>query len=260
MRWARRGSGGRRPRPQTWIGALLALVMFVILGTAIVAAEGFQSPNPELHDSGVWITRHDKLLVGRMNTEINTIDLALDSGSSQFDVLQSARHVFVRSENPPAILAVDAARALTIRGPDLPPSTEVQVGGDWAAVLVPGSALYLVPADELVAFDLARDPAPDPAATFDGSVELAVGLDGAAYVYDSQRGEVVRIEPGSAERETFPFPAGLDASLSVVGRTPVIVDRAALQLHFAGRQPVDLASFGSIPLLQQPGPAMDSVI
>ncbi|MEM9514366.1 MAG: Ig-like domain-containing protein [Actinomycetota bacterium] len=238
--------------------ALLVGVLGITVGAAIVAAEGFESPDPELHDAGVWVTREDQLRVGRMNVEIDTIDISLGAGTTQFDVLQDGSNVFVRQQNPSGIQAIDPARAISIPGPELPPATEVVVGGGHAAVLTPDGALFVVPGPELVALD----PADTDVAVevFSGAAQLAMSDEGIAFVFRPDTGEVVSFDADGEPGEVWELAPVADGSFTVVGDVPVVLDAAGLEVLTPDRPAVPVDEFGDRPLLQEPGPESDSVI
>src|SRR5699024_2019863 len=80
----------------------------------------YETPEPDLHDGGIWVTNETRRLIGRTNAEIADVDTKLDAGSAAFDVLQSDDIVVVHQQDPAALAAVDPAEANLVPGPELP--------------------------------------------------------------------------------------------------------------------------------------------
>ena len=258
----RRLASGLLARPQAAVAAVLVVVLVAGLGVAIAAASGFESPKPDLHDGGVWVTRRSEQRVGRMNVEINTIDVSLDAAAREFDVLQSGSHVFVMQTSPRSGLSVvDVVNTRTVPAGELPAGTQVGLGGEWAAVHNPDSGdVFVVAASGLASLDV--DAASTAVGRFDGDVVMKVGLGGDVVVLEPLAGRVSTFAPGGAPSDVFDVPPveTVEAGdVTLVGSAAVVVDRERSLLHLPDGITTDLTAFAGVPVLQEPGPADTAV-
>lgn len=240
----------------------LATVILLVVGLVVVASrsQGYVEPEPDLHDSGIWVTNEGQRLVGRTNAEIAEVDAKLSSGSSDFDVLQSDGVVVVHQEEPSALSAIDPATAALIPGPELPSGSQVALGAGTAALLTPdGGSLYVLPA-RTSAGALGLDPSSElePVHDVEGAAALAVGVDGLVHLYDADAGEITSWTAEGDEVDAVRVPKGLDdAVLTAVGDRPVLLDGD--ELVVPGHDPVAL-DLGGGEVVQEPGPAADGVL
>lgn len=199
-----REQSSRQSRRHWGRGVSLGVLMLLVGGISWAAtqAEGFVTPEPDLHDAGVWVTRGDERRLGRTNTEINTVDTSLAVASSRFDVLQARSSVFVRQFDPSMVLAVDPALAMTIPGPELPDNAVVALGGSTAVVYDPGTGVLIITEQiGLLGVDL-LDPS-QHSYVFDGAARVAVGDDGTVYALDLEHHRLLVFDPEVFDPEVF---------------------------------------------------------
>mgnify|MGYP000612919319 CR=1 FL=1 len=240
----------------------IASVILIVITLVVVAtrAQGYEVPQPDLHDGGIWVTNESRGLVGRTNAQIATVDTKLSAGTEAFDVLQSGDVVVLHTEDPPGLTGIDPAQATLVPGPELPSGSEVALGATTAALFVPESgSLFVVPATSSAAV-LALDPASElePVHQVEGGADLVVGVDGLVHLLDRETGEITTWDVDGRQVGSTSVPAGLDgATLSVVGDRPVVLH--GRDLIVPGRDPVTL-ELGDAPVLQEPGPDAAGVL
>lgn len=193
--------------------ASIAVLATLVGGLAWAAwrAEGFVSPEPDLHDAGVWVTRADERRVGRTNTEILTVDTSVSTASGTFELLQAGASVFVRQQDPSMIVGLDPVMASSVPGPEIPRDAAVHIGGGTAAVHDPNTGVLVVTSTSLLlGVDLFDDG--QVTAEFDAPVRVAVGDDGAVHVVDLDAGLLFthEREPGHHGADPLPIPDEAD--------------------------------------------------
>lgn len=250
-----------RPRPSQLLSSGLVAAMVATLLVLAVRADGNVVPELDLHDAGIWVVNRSEGLVGRTNTEIETVDTRLEVGSSSFDVVQSGATVVLHREDPARLVGLDPASGDFVDGPDLPDGTQFGLGGGTAAILDPVSGGLRVASATSSTVAVGLDPFGElsPVATFSESARLAVGDDGTVHVFDPEESELVSYSVDGVERarRSLDVDAGEDLQLTAVGTVPVVLaggdvvtDRASILLEGTGDGPV----------LQEPGPAASSVL
>lgn len=129
---------------------------------------------------------------------------------------------------------------------------EAPAGDPVAPVAEDGAA----PADE---------PRGAPAtATVEGATHVVIGTDGITWVYVPKSGSLQAFDVAGAPiaEEEIKLPSDHEFQLTVVGRTPVVLDEADLLLRFTGGATVELdeTELGGSPRVQQPGPERTVVV
>lgn len=242
--------------------ASVASVVLLVLTFVVFAAraQGYEVPEPDLHDGGIWVTNEARGLVGRTNAEIATVDTKLSAGSGAFDVLQSGEVVVLHQEDPPALAAIDPAQAALVPGPELPADAQVALGARTAALFDPGSGgLYVVEATTSAAA-LALDPSADaePVHTVGGDASLAVGVDGLVHLHEHGSGEITTWDVTGRRVASTSVEPGLDGTtLTAVGDQPVVL--ADDLVVVPGQEPVPV-DVGGTAVIQEPGPAAGGVL
>lgn len=259
---------------------LLVAMAAALLGAAL-QAEGYRSPELDLHDAGVWVTRASSTL-GRVNSQIVQVDLRLEiENASTIDVLQSGETVLVHrrlaEDAPGSLTAVDGRSGTVSEQPIvLPKQAEVSMGGPTAApptlaVVDPATGdVWVGPVagfagQRLVAAEEDDKPRP-PTGKVGGARQVVVGTDGLARVYAPKSGEVHVFDAAGVEVaiETVPEqPDDHDMQVATVGDRFTALDTVARQLLIGGvPEPIDLAKpeLGDGQVLQQPSVANDVVL
>jgi hypothetical protein len=261
----------------------------VALVAAMLDAEGYRTPELELHDAGVWISSDNDGLIGRTNTQVDEVDLALKMQLGDFDLLQADEHVLVHDRIGHSVLQVDGRTAGVGAPIVVPEGSQVDLGGALdsatAAVLDPSTGeLWAMKADALggavfgdgsqaePAADADVAPAPaeatdsggstKPSAELEDARELVVGSDGVAWAYAPTSGELLGVDGTGRSATSPPVEAVEDAAhveLSAVGAVPVVLDATEGRVLVPGSAPVDISELGEHPRLQLPGPVSDVV-
>ena len=240
-----------RKRAETAVVALLA----VTLGVLAFIHRGVPASDVELNDGGIWVTNQNERLVGHLNYESQTIDGAIRSAASAFDVTQNASHVLVRSSDsvqPVDVASVSfqgeagVAGVLMAHGGDQVLFADQAGGRIWAHDTISSSMFSLTAEPQLKDLDSPR---------------VAVGVDGTGYVLTAEgrlftvRGngpDAVVSDLGVQARGDF----SEDAQISVVGDQLVVLD--GTRLAIGGREIEDPAFAGGV--LQQPSAASANVV
>lgn len=253
------------PQTRTPVSRITSLVLVVALvgGFLWVAsrAEGYVTPEPDLHDAGVWVTRADQRRLGRTNTEIQVVDTSLTVATAQFDVLQSGADIVVHQQAPAALLGVDPVTTVTIPGPELPDDAIVAMAGPTGAVLDPGSGeLHVVPASGLLGVEIGGGE-DEATVVLDGAIGVAVADDGTVHALQDDgtvRTYAADGEPVGEARIEVDEDAD-ELALAAAGDAAVVLDRGAATLHTTDLL-VDVAAAGDRPLLQATGASESRVL
>ncbi len=249
---------GRARRTTASVASLSAVT--TALAVLVLIDPGYRSPDVELNDSGVWVTRSSALQLGRFNYEAQSVDAAVVAGSADLDVLQQDDLVLLTDEDAGTVSVVDPAIVEPGGAVALGEGNTIALGGTTAAVWeADGGAVWAMPASELSAFDPESD---DPVAQIDRGGDVAVGLDGVVYVADPGTATLTTLTvdtDGSAEGAAvrdLDLSGGAGVDLTVVGSVPVVLDRDTDRLLLGGRS--SEVPDGQV-VLQEPGPAADTV-
>lgn len=261
-------SGGARRRRRSTIASTVILSLIAVLLTAFaVRYEGEQSSDMDVNNGGVWVSNQDRALIGRLNVDATEYDARLSMAGEDIDILQSGYHVF--TIGPRGLSPVNTASVVRGGVVELPPESEVVLGGDRVAIATPDGRVWVLSPDQAAAFS------PDafkPAYEAKGSeVHVTVTRAGTAMVLD---GDQLHTFPRSVDtqnpQQDKPITLGglsskpEDVALTAVGEEPVVLDRAKRQLRMGTEvRTADLSeaqvSDASTLVLQQPGDASDHV-
>ena len=221
-----------RARPKALASAAGVTVGVVAITTMAFSYEGFPTTKVDLNDGGVWITKTSSLMVGHFNHESTVLDGGLRTTGENYDILQDATNVLVVDEGSSTVTAVDPARVSLGDSAGIPGAAKVALGNKTAAILDDKSgALWVVPVRGIASFEI---EATEPVAELGPNADVAVAQDGTVFALSSERGEVVTVPVDNEGEALEPTTASLgevDASaqttITVVGRTPVVLDAAA---------------------------------
>lgn len=240
-------------------------VFFTALVAMAVINPGFTSADVKLNDSGVWVTRSDRNLVGRFNVAAQALDGAVVAGSSASELLQQSDVVLVRDTKAGTVSPVDVAGLRVTGSASLPAGFQLGLGSASVGILDPDTGtLWVRPAAEVASFSATTT---EPAATklAKGGV-LAVGTDGAAHVAAAVNATLTTIAlDGSGHRlatETSTL-AGVrpDDALSItsVGAQAVVLDRTTGTVILPDGKTAKLLG-ADTARLQDPGPDSSAVV
>ena len=253
LRQAMASRGVRRVASATSLG--LAIASLVVLA---IGSEGTPVTDVSLNDGSVWVTKQGEG-VARLNAVVKEIDQGVIADSSDFDVLQSDGTVAMTTGGDTAsVRIVDVATATTGDSVELPPGSNVQMGGDTVAMLDTASGkAWLRSASALSGFS--PKGAPADIALGKGGL-IAVGADGTAYGFDTEHNEVSRlaVRPGAraqvVERSDISTAKAETHQLAAAGAVPVVLDPVSGRLSWVDHDPATVAA-GSV--LQSYGSSSD---
>ncbi|MGV8908716.1 MAG: Ig-like domain-containing protein [Propionicimonas sp.] len=236
----------------------------VIVVMAIINP-GFKSADVRLNDSGVWVTRADRNMVGRLNVEAQALDGMVVAGSSAFDVLQQGDLVLVRDTGAGTVRPVDIASLRLTESASLPKGFQIGLGATSVGILDPDTGrLWVSPAADVASFSADKSE-PIAAKLASGGV-LAVGVDGSVRVATSKDATITSIVSGDAghpldtQKSSLPgVHAGDVLSVTTVGAQVIVLDHTTGQLLLPDGRTTKLDA-AETARLQDPGPDSSSVV
>ena len=232
-----------------------------------VSADGYKSHRAELNDGGVWFTNAKDGFYGRVNKPIGQQDASAFGGvDAELDIVQDGA----------AVIGLDrVARTITAIAPDtvtlaedgsarIPARGVVELAGGSLAVLDPATgAVRAQRVDSRIGAGTLSgvDAGAPKLAQVGTAAAVAVTLGGTILATSAGSDTVTRI---AATEAGFAAPVATDlgttlqgAAVTAVGESPVILDTVTGDLVAPGRARA-VVEPGSV--LQQPGPAADSVL
>lgn len=252
-----------RARPKALASAAGVTVGVVAITTMAFTYDGFPTTKVDLNDGGVWITKASSLLVGHFNHESTVLDGGLRTTGESFDILQDAENVLVVDSGAATLAAVDPARVSLGDSAGIPSSAKVALGNQTAAVLDEKSgALWVVPVGGIASFEI---EAADTVADLGANADVTVAKDGTVFAFSSERNEVVTVpvdnegEAGEPSAQSLGDTDASDqASITAVGRTPVVLDPAAGAVMSPGGMRTEVQGLDGA-VLQQASEQTDAV-
>lgn len=260
--WSPFAARGRRWR-RTASGLSLALVVGALVLVAL-NTDGDPITEVQLNDGSVWVTNDRDGLIGRLNPQIQELDLGLQSPGVSFDIEQRATSLFTDSVvgGAKTIVPIDVAKATGGSPTALPSGAEVAYNGGVFALRDAATGRAWVQDQDLLTTITAKSK--DFVA--DDVVGTAVGEDGTAYlVHEDGKVSAARLSRGgrlsTSDAGKLPAQPGDEVEVSAVGSTPVVLDKGSGQLLIPGRDPVDLHETDLAHLhVQQPSADSDDVV
>jgi hypothetical protein len=237
--------------------AALALVAAVVVPVTVLAvrAPGFHAAKVNLNDGGVWVTNGDRGLIGRINSQIGRLEVAV-AAPGDFDIVQTDDTLAVDLATSHEMTTVDVSLAQLGRPVKVPDSATSSVGGHTAALSDAASGKVWV-TERTRAGQL--DTAAAPTVEAGPRTKTVVGVDGTAYSYAEGALDVLAVTPAGQPRR-IPVPFGLrDVELGAVGDQPVVLEPASGRLVLPGGRVAELGR-DRRPRIQQAGPAHDDVL
>ncbi len=256
------GPRGRRWR-RTASGVSLALAAGALVVVA-VSSDGDPITEVELNDGSVWVTNAQDGLIGRLNPQIQELDLGLQAPGASFDIRQQATSLFTDTDagSDRVVVPIDVAKATGGSATSLPPGTEVAYNDGVFALRDPASGRVWVQNEHVLTSVTAKSK--DFVA--DGIVGSTVGTDGTAYLVDRNGAITTAAFDATGALRTarsgqLAVQPGAAVEVTAVGRTVVVLDKETGQLLLVDSDPVDLHESDLVRLhLQQPSDAGDSVV
>ncbi|MRG58741.1 tandem-95 repeat protein [Agromyces sp. CFH 90414] len=235
-------------------GAAIAVLAGVPLSIAILH-QGFPVTDPDLRVRDVWVTNAQDLLAGRLNRQIEELDAAVATTSSETDVFQNGDDVFLYDPSGGAVERIDPSFTTLVERVDVPPASQIAYGDDVLAVLSPKGELWRVPAGGELSFDWRGT---DPVAKVGEDSRVAVSEEGTVFATNAEDGELVTLlrDADDPTRTELGVELG-EHQLAAVGERAVVLDEDENVLRVDGKA-VELPSPGL--RLQQSGPERDDAL
>ncbi|RRC95542.1 Ig-like domain-containing protein [Schaalia canis] len=213
-----------------------------------------------LHDGGVWVTNSSLNLVGHLNYRARTLDSAMRTSSSEFDVVQNGESVHLVDAENDTFAPIDVATSSIVH-PVSFPDLNVNAGGRTVALSDRGTGRVWTQS-----LTSATEFSPDDVTPVIDNVPNAVtlvGADGAVHAVSPQTKKLVSVPAGrdsssAIVRELPQLGEKANLALTAVGSTPVVFDHARSTLYLPNGEQRVLEP--STYALQEPGPESDSVI
>ncbi len=263
--------------------ALTAAVAALVLSA--VDSQGFPVQHASLNDGGIWVTSDSYGLFGRLNKPAGALDAAINppggaQAAYELDVLQQDSAVLAWDRSAGKLYPVDPDQGVTLtdQAVPVPPTDQAVAAGGSVAVLDPTTGEVRAQRVDaatgvtaLAALETASAPLAKIGADRSGDEALAVGQDGAVYAVAAD-GTIATLTPlGTGASGTSGFAPVRYSKLghaigkpeaTAVGSRLVVLDAANGKLLIPGgsTSTVTVPGVDAHTMLQQPGPAADSVV
>ena len=248
---------GVRRRSLSWRSAGLIGLVGALVASAFIA-DGYKAAKLDLNEAGVWATNGTLGLAGRVNQQINQIEVLTPLVSAGVDVLQHGRDVMVVDPGK-SLKVVEVATANLGAAIELTADSSVTIGGSQVVVVDHKSGrVWARPFTSIGALDLAEAK---PTAKLGAGALVAANDRGGVVGVSVTKRTISVVRSGSGEP---PQPTGLEVSdeklqVALVGSTPVVLAPSSGKLQ-VGTRVVDLARFGATPQLQEGDGGASSVL
>ncbi|PID97509.1 MAG: hypothetical protein CSA82_03695 [Actinobacteria bacterium] len=259
---SQRTHGGRR-----WLRRVPAVVVLLASALIVFVAlfhQGVATAEVDVDDGGIWVTNESLNLVGHLNYEARTLDSALRTESSDFDISQFKETVTFSDQALSSVAPVEVAGVQLGTATSLPEGTLVAQGGHRLAVLDPIEGnLWVAPAEK------------PSSTTYTEEFAVATDLEGAALTA-SESGAIFAVTPdgrivsviedGEIDRLSTTEITGLsnapDLAITAVGDTPIALDKSSntLILPDGSLRSLSDEAVATGGRLQLPGPDASSVL
>jgi len=252
------------------LGSLAPYLALLVVATGLVwvavSADGYQAHDARLHDGGVWVTNGEEPAWGRLNKPINQLEARVPAGlDTPPDVAQDGAAVVALDPGKGTAVAIDPAQAEPVDGEQaaISPETPLRMRGGTLAVVDPASGkLWAQRIDPVTGVppvaSVGRDAPPTTQVGKEATLEVSTR--GTVAVVSAADDTLTTIRPsgvrlGQPEETGLEHGVGPQARVTMVGETPVVLDEGRLSV--VGGPSVDVDPRA---VLQQPGPADDSVV
>lgn len=246
----------------------LLLALLLVAGVALALGNpGVPTTRVDVNDGGIWVTNDSRQLVGHLNYASRTLDAALRSPTTGFEIAQYRDTVTYTDPAAHSIAPVDAAAVRLGAATSLPERSQVAQGGERLGILDQSEGRLWVAA--------AAQPADTPvtegtalASDLAGGVVTA-GVDGTVVAVAARASRFAVVSPtasGQSSTVTSVPITGLKPtarlSVTMVGSRPVALDSASNTLVLPDGRLRELSVEGVATggILQQPGPEADHVL
>lgn len=236
-----------RLRSAQWGSIALAVVVAVLVTLAVVDP-GLPATDPQLHDGSVYVTNQSDERLGKFNRQVDEFSGSAALGRSA-DVVQDGNDVLTVDQETHQLTGVDPGSLGLGSAATLPTGADVTLHAGRVVVSDPASgSMWVRPVAEIGGLQFAKT-APDVQLGAGG--RSTQGVDGTPYGLSVERGELVRITAEGPQSTDLGFTPSDDVQLSVVGDTPVVLDRAEGKIWIDGQGVSDLPEAATAHL-QQP--------
>jgi hypothetical protein len=255
------------------IPILVLTLVITGLGAFVAMASGRDLQRPDLNSAGIWASSNADGMVGRFNKSASVLEFGIYPGQKpprSVDVIQDENIALGVNRDQGRLYPINSllATPLLERFLTLPENAEFALRGGTLAVLDPaGGKLWAVRTGDIeTGLDLTPlDKTAQPLAELGSSAKsaLAVASDGTIFAVNTA-GKLVTILPGenggfqAAETTTLPFSNLTELALTAVGDQLVVYSSEDALLYLPGGKQASLPAERVV--LQQPGPAADSVL
>lgn len=229
------------------IEKILVAVVTIALGVLAFVHRGLPAAELDLNDGGIWVTNQNKLLIGHLNYQSQTLDGGLRAVSQGFDVSQSTSNVLVKA--PELVQPVDVANVAFVGEASTGGLTVEHGSGQVLFADSSEGKVWSLDMATVAGFNKASQPTVEDLNT----PRVTVGHDGVGYVLTSDG--VVRTITGSGYEAVVSElgrqvdgPLGKEIQMTVVGSTLITLDGSKLTVN--GKVLDDQVLAGGV--LQQP--------
>lgn len=215
----------------------LVTAVSVALGLLAITYDGFTTTDLDLHDGGVWVTKTETLQLGHLNVPSQSLDGALTSPSTSFDVLQDGQRVLLLAHDSSTALVVDPVRMVTDTSIAIPPGGAIAMGGGIVAITDPATGtLWPMRWSDLPGFAPATA---EPAIEVGEGLVAAVGRDGTVVAVSPETGTQVRVSATEEGFETISSDRPelhdmAQPAVTLVGDAEVVLDAPSQTLLLPG--------------------------
>ncbi len=200
------------------------VVVSLVVGIPLTIAAthpGFPVNDVDLTARDVWVTNGEQLLGGRLNRQIEELNGSIVASSSSFDVVQDGDRLFLVDDVAGRVESVSPSTTKVTSAIDVPPGSEISLGGDVLAIVSPAGDLWTISAVGDLVFNYAQT---DPLVSLGEGGHAVVTRAGAVVGVSSDTNEVHRVETLGAEIVTTDFPSIGSFELTAVGDDAIAFD------------------------------------
>ena len=224
------------------------LVAIGVPTTFAILHQGFPITDVDLSTRDVWVTNGERSLAGRLNRQIEELNGAVSMASNTADVVQNGTNVFLVDNVAGSVERIDPAFTRLVERIDVPPASQVGLGGTSLAILAPTGELWVID----VANQLDFSSTDTPLVELGKDARVAVSPTGTVFAASPSDQKLVSIEGVGA----IPLERDVDFSsnyqLSAVGNRGVILDLDSNSVVTDSNLTIDLGGETGLKI-QQPG-------